>query len=209
MGKDAHDEASDIANSNIRKPSARTSIVTELEGVILGIVWGRQPCSPYVVLSRFQQSPTWGWSSSTGAIYPAIRRLKARGLLNHRAESTGKRRSEALSLSAKGTAALQEWIANLNEEMGSGGLDPIRTRVNYLAALAPEARLAFLDRAEEVTRSRLQLARESQADPHAKDNWTLQATRSGLAHQLEARLRWLGELRDLVEREGSAARRPA
>ena len=166
--------------------------------MILGIVWSREPCSPYVVLSRFQRSPTWGWSSSTGAIYPAIRRLKERGLIDHRSDSTGNRRSELLSLSAVGAVALREWISRLSEEMGSAGLDPIRTRVNYLPALEPDARRAFLDRAEEVTRSRLELARVSRGDPEAKQSWTLIATASGVVHQLEARLKWLCELRHIL-----------
>lgn len=168
--------------------------------MILGIVWSRQPCSPYVVLSRFQQSPTWGWSSSTGSIYPAIRRLKARGLLDHRSESTGRRRSEILSLSQEGSAALESWLSNLTEEMGSAGIDPIRARVNYLPALSPADRAEFLDRAEAVTRSRLALAHSRLADPDARQNWGLEATTSGLVHQLEARLLWLRELRQILKR---------
>ena len=202
MSKGPHEPDSDIANSNI--PSRRRGTsgeVTELEGVILGIVWSRQPCSPYVVLSRFQRSPTWGWSSSTGAIYPAIRRLKARGLLDHRRDSTGRRKSELLSLSTEGAAVLRAWISNLTEEMGSAGIDPIRARVNYLAALEPGARSKFLDRAEEITRSRLELARASKGDPEAKQGWTLIATASAVVHQLEARLNWLRELRELFKSE--------
>lgn len=178
--------------------------MTELEGVILGIIWSRQPCSPYVVLSRFKQSPTWGWSSSTGAIYPAIRRLKQRQLLAARAEAKGKRRSELLSLTPSGQAELQKWISEVAEEMGSAGIDPIRTRVNYLAVLDPPARIAFLDRAEEVTRSRLARAHASSADPEARESWTLAATSIGVVHQLEARLLWLHDLRQLVaDRRGA------
>jgi DNA-binding PadR family transcriptional regulator len=202
MSEKPHARDSSIANRNIRaRRGATKEQVTELEGVILGIVWSREPCSSYVVLSRFQRSPTWGWSSSTGAIYPAIRRLKARGLIDHRSDPTGKRRSEALSLSAQGAAVLRSWISNLTEEMGSAGIDPVRARVNYLAALEPDARASFLDRAEEVTRSRLELARASKADPEAKQNWTMEATMAGLAHQLEARLRWLKDLRELVKQQ--------
>jgi DNA-binding PadR family transcriptional regulator len=201
MAKGSHKEPHDIANRNISSEADRANMdVTELEGVILGIIWSRQPCSPYVVLSRFQRSPTWGWSSSTGAIYPAIRRLKTRGLVDHRSDLNGKRRSEALSLSATGAAVLRRWISNLSEGMGSAGIDPIRTRVNYLASLDFDAQIEFLDRAEEVTRSRLELARKSKGDPEAQHNWTLQATARGAVHQLEARLKWLRELRELVDR---------
>jgi DNA-binding PadR family transcriptional regulator len=204
MDKEPHERDSDIANRNITlRRSDASGEVTELEGVILGIVWSREPCSSYVVLSRFQRSPTWGWSSSTGAIYPAIRRLKAKGLLDHRSDSTGKRKSQLLSLSAQGAATLRAWISNLSDEMGSGGIDPIRTRVNYLMALEPDARSMFLDRAEKVTKLRLELARATNPDPYAKQNWTIEATMAGLAHQLEARLRWLKDLRQIVERQGS------
>ena len=118
-------------------------------------------------------------------------------MLDHCDEVAGKRKSELLLLSAKGASVLRAWIANLTEEMGSAGIDPIRARVNYLAALDTKARSRFLDRAEEVTRSRLDLARASKGDPDAKESWTLIATASAVVHQLEARLKWLRELREL------------
>lgn len=172
--------------------------------MILGIVWSRQPCSPYVVLSRFRRSPSWRWSSSTGAIYPAIRRLKSRGLLDHRGANTGNRKSELLSLSSSGDAMLREWISNLTEEMGSAGADPICMRVAYLASLKPQARIQFIDRAEEVTQSRLELAREYRGDAEARQSWTFQASTLGLISLLEARLRWLQALRKIVDQQESA-----
>lgn len=188
-----------VANRNIPASQANGSpAVTELEGVILGIVWSRQPCSPYVVLSRFRMSPTWGWSSSTGAIYPAIRRLKERALLDHRPDPASARKAELLSLSDQGLEALRSWITSLSEEMGSPGIDAIRTRINYLAALPPADRDAFLDRAEEVTRSRLGVVRRTRVDPDAVGNWTLKATNLGLEFQLEARLKWLTQVRRLA-----------
>ncbi len=202
MAKKPHDKTPDIANRNISPSnSAASGPVTELEGVILGIVWSRQPCSPYVVLSRFRASPTWGWSSSTGAIYPAIRRLKARGLLDHRPDLASNRKAELLSLSEKGLSALRTWIASVTEEMGSPGIDPIRTKINYLAALAPTERDTFLDRAEQVTRLRLDLVRKAPIDLAAVDNWTLKATHLGVESQLEARLNWLRLVRQLADQK--------
>ncbi len=202
MAKKTHDETPDVANRNIAPfNSAASCPVTELEGVILGIVWSRQPCSPYAVLSRFRASPTWGWSSSTGAIYPAIRRLKARGLLDHRPDLASNRKAELLSLSEKGLSALRTWIASVTEEMGSPGIDPIRTKINYLAALAPTERDAFLDRAEQVTRLRLDLVRKAPIDLAAVDNWTLKATHLGVESQLEARLNWLRLVRQLADQK--------
>src|SRR3712207_1221428 len=101
--------------------------VTELEGVIIGIVASREPCSTYVVRQRFEQSPTWGWSSSKGAIYPAVRRLIARGLLAAKREERGRQTSELLSVSEAGRAALVEWICSIGSDMGGAPVDPIRT----------------------------------------------------------------------------------
>jgi len=201
MNKGSHPRTSDIANRNIRVPLLETSVgVTELEGVILGIVASRQPCSTYAVLSRFRNSPSSRWSSSTGAIYPAIRRLKDRGFLSASEESRGNRRSQHLSLSDKGRSILHDWVTNLTEEMGSAAPDPICMRVTYLAALTPTEQLQFIDRAEEITRGRLELAHAYRGDPEAKGSWTFQASARGAIKALEARLEWLGELRALLPR---------
>jgi len=127
--------------------------------------------------------------------------LKARDLLDHRPDLASNRKAELLSLSETGLSALRTWITSVTEEMGSAGIDPIRTKINYLAALASTERDAFLDRAEQVTRSRLDLVRKTLVDQAAIDNWTLKAAHLGLESQLEARLKWLGRVRQLADLE--------
>jgi DNA-binding PadR family transcriptional regulator len=201
MSKQSHESPNNVTNRNIKELAAEASL-TEIEGVILGIVWSRQPCSSYVVLTRFRQSPTWGWSSSAGAIYPAIRRMKSRRLLDARLEEKSKRRAELLALTERGCEALRDWLTDMSEEMGSAGVDPIRTRVNYLAALDAAERERFIDRAEAITRSRLDLVRQRRPDPKAAESWTLEATTMALVLQLEARITWLKALRPLARRAG-------
>ena len=204
MAKRSHDGPPDIANRNVHEAEpGRNPSLTELEGVVLGIVWSRQPCSPYVVLRRFRASPTWGWSSSTGAIYPAINRLRARGFLDHHPDLRSSRKAGLLSLSDSGLSALRDWISGVTEEMGSPGIDPIRTKLNYLAALAPVDREAFLDRAEQVTRSRIDLVRSSSIDESATGNWTLKAAYIGVEMQLDARLRWIARVREIARQQSS------
>lgn len=91
----------------------------------------------------------------------------------------------------------------VTEEMGSPGIDPVRTKINYLAALTPAERHAFLDRAEQVTRSRLDLVRNTPADDAAAENWTLKATLLGVETQLEARLQWLTQVRQLADQQSA------
>lgn len=176
---------------------------TELEGVILGIVSSRQPCSAYVIRQRFEQSPTWGWSSSKGAIYPAVRRLVDAGFLKSTEVRLGRKTSSTLTLTRKGATELRRWIVDLAPEMGGAPIDPVRTRVNYIANLAPEERRAFLSRALDGARAALAKARDSFADPSADDQWALELSRAGVIAQLHAKIRWLEEaFATLGESEG-------
>lgn len=176
--------------------------LSELEGVILGIVSTRQPCTAYAVRSRFEQSPTWGWSSSKGAIYPAISRLIGRAVLESRPAEKGRRKSEMLFLTTKGEGELQVWVSSIREEMGGAPVDPIRTRVNYLAALPIGERQAFLDQCEEAAIAALKRATGTVPDPDAQNRWTLHATALGVQMQIEAKLRWLRIVRELALDQG-------
>ncbi len=179
--------------------------VTELEGAILGIVAGRQPCSAYAVRRRFERSPTWGWSSSKGGIYPAIKRLLSRNFLTATPSREGQR-SAQLELSEEGRRALTRWIESISSEMACAPVDPIRTRVNYLFAVPRDRRRKFLDRASREVAAALEAASVMQTDDHAKDGWSLAAGRLGLRMQLEAKLSWLRLLlADGVGEEGGSA----
>lgn len=170
---------------------------TELEGVILGIIASRQPCSAYVVRQRFEKSPTWGWSKSKGAIYPAVARLVARGYIAAEQVTENGRSKELLSLTDLGRVALAAWIDDFGDGMGGAPVDPIRTRVNYLAFLPPAQRHAFLDRAERAARDALIQATLSVPDTHAKERWTLHATALGVQMQIKAKISWLRAVRKL------------
>ena len=67
--------------------------LSELEYVVLGVVRQEAPCTPYVIRQVFAHSPSSYWSGSAGAIYPLVRRLERRGLL----ESTERRRGSRTS----------------------------------------------------------------------------------------------------------------
>jgi hypothetical protein len=127
--------------------------------------------------------------------------LKVRGFLNHHPDLRSSRKAGLISLSHSGLAGLRSWISGVTEEMGSPGIDPIRTKLNYLAALPPGDRKAFLDRAEQVTRARLELVRNSSTDESAAASWTLEAALLGVEMQLEARLQWLARVRQLAQLE--------
>ena len=185
--------------------------LTELEGAILGIVASRQPCSAYEVRRRFERSPTWGWSSSKGAIYPAVRRLIGRKLLEAVQANRGEQRSEQLQLSELGERALAGWILAFSEGMGGAPVDPLRTRVSYLAALSVDEQFAFLDRAEREVLLALDATWQMPIDPSARARWALEASRLGVRMQVEAKLAWLRAVRELIPppEQQAAEHRPA
>jgi DNA-binding PadR family transcriptional regulator len=166
-------------------------MLTELESCILGVIWRGGPMSAYDVRSHFARSTTATWSSSTGTVYPAIRRLREAALVDA-TPPQGPRRSEVLSLTGKGRDALEHWLSNVTGELGASTADPIRTRVHFLAALPHDKRKTVLEgyvaatgRAVERLEAELQQLGETAAD-RAERLGTL-----GAISELRARLDWL------------------
>jgi DNA-binding PadR family transcriptional regulator len=172
-------------------------MLTELDNCILGVVWREGPMSAYGVRAHFAGSNTVSWSSSTGTIYPAIRRLRGAGFLKAAAPE-GPRRSELLSLTPKGRAALDDWVTNVSPELGSSTADPIRTRVHFLKVVDAKARKrAFADyrKATVAAIERMELALAKPAVSAVEKSERL-GTLGALA-EIRARLEWL----DVAERE--------
>jgi DNA-binding PadR family transcriptional regulator len=169
-------------------------LVTELEGVVLGIIWGRGPCSGYVVHKRFAQSPTSGWASSTGSIYPALRRLQSQALISCEEGGIGQR-GRLFSITPAGEDSLRSWIFAFGGNAGGAAIDPLRARGIYLGVLDGEARQAFMNKAEHQARAALARVTAAEHDSHARENWGHQAALLGVKFEIEARLKWLTELR--------------
>ena len=172
-------------------------MLTELDNCILGVIWREGPMSAYGVRAHFARSSTTTWSSSTGTVYPAIRRLREAGLLDA-ASPSGPRKSELLSLTARGREALRRWLKDVTAGLGASTADPIRTRVHFLAALGAADRKQALTDYRAAT-----CAAIDQLEKHASRPAVGPVERSerlgtlGALAELRARLDWLG----VVERE--------
>jgi DNA-binding PadR family transcriptional regulator len=71
------------------------------------------PSSGYALRKIFGATPMTAFSDSPGAIYPALRRLAADGLIRGRQEkSSGLRRRQVFHLTAAGIRALKKWLAS-------------------------------------------------------------------------------------------------
>lgn len=118
--------------------------LTELEGAILSEIHHRGAETAFKVRKAFLASPSLEWSGSSGAVYPAIRRLSAQGLIHGEAQNSA-RKGSSLTLTGDGVAALNAWICDLDRAAGLG-LDPFRLRSGLWDELPETVRLEQLAR---------------------------------------------------------------
>ncbi|MDA8355119.1 MAG: PadR family transcriptional regulator [Actinomycetota bacterium] len=84
--------------------------LTDFEQILLGRI-ARSPSSGYELKRFFATTPAVVYQPSSGALYPALRRIEGRGLL--RAEQTpsaGKRTQRRYRVTASGQAAHARWL---------------------------------------------------------------------------------------------------
>src|ERR1043165_7639273 len=117
--------------------------LTELEGAVLTEIAHRGADTAYRVGGAFQLSRKGLWRGSAGAVSPAIRRLKAAGLIV--AAPHPSRAGPLLSLTTAGKKALERWATSVEATI-SLGLDPFRLRSVVWDFLSPAKRRAFFEK---------------------------------------------------------------
>ena len=76
---------------------------------LLGLI-GQAPLSGYDLRKLFSTTPLISYSDSPGAIYPALRRLEARGFVRgHVEEASGRRQRRTYQVTPKGRSAFKRW----------------------------------------------------------------------------------------------------
>jgi DNA-binding PadR family transcriptional regulator len=173
--------------------------MTELEGAVLGVIWSLGPITSYGVLQRFSASTTRGWSSSTGAIYPAIKRLTRAGLVESTPELQDRRSTRRLAITETGKSALRDWIMALEDWMGGAAVDPVRTRMNYIGILSRAQQLALVEKARGNARSALSELESFVPDPTGHHREGVAIAARGARADVEARIKWLDQARTLLE----------
>lgn len=117
--------------------------LTDLEGATLAEIAGQGTATSYAIARVFASSPSEYWSGSAGAVYPMIKRLAARGLLEPSAAAAGKRPRIDYQITPEGRVAMEEWLLDSHRAAGLG-FDPLRTRLGHLHLVAPAHRKVFL-----------------------------------------------------------------
>lgn len=89
------------------------STTSQLGHLLLGLLH-QEPQSGYDLRRAFAETPLRHFSDSPGAIYPALRRLRAAGLITGTLDRTYPRRPrEVFRVTPKGKGVLRRWLAAL------------------------------------------------------------------------------------------------
>ena len=113
-------------------------MLTELEGAILAEIHNGGHETTFQVRRAFANSLSLEWKGSAGAVYPAVKRLRARGFIAA-SSAHDKRGARRLRLSASGKTALRNWACDAKLAT-SVGLDPFRLRAGVWTSLDPQRR---------------------------------------------------------------------
>ena len=164
--------------------------ITEHEGMLLALVLRQQPVTAYQLFRMFEQSPVTSINSSKGQLYPAIRRLRERGLLAARKVAGDGRKSEELSVTDAGQAAVREWTRNI-EPQHIVLDDPLRTRILSFDVLSRKERLEWIARAKALVKQRRAIVDEYNSSVDVP----FQAfAYSSVTETLRLKMEWLDEL---------------
>ena len=79
--------------------------------VILGLI-ANQPRSGYDIKAMVDKSTRFFWAASYGQIYPELKRLAERGLIEGSDESQGERPRTVYSITPAGRDALSGWLSS-------------------------------------------------------------------------------------------------
>lgn len=180
--------------AGIGRPASGRSGLTDTEGSLLALVLRRQPVTAYQLLRTYEQSPVSSFNESKGSIYPLIRRLKARGMLESRPVEGDGRKTELLHCTAEGEAAVVDWVTHIRP-VDVIPDDTLRTKAISLELLDPGARFAWIGTARARTKAKIV---EIEAHMIGLDTPFQEAIAASALGALHARLEWLDRLAEVV-----------
>ncbi len=119
----------------MRRGRLPRAAVSALEGAILGLI-ADEPQSGYALRKAFQETPLGHFSDSPGSIYPALRRLKARGWIAGTIDRARRLRPrEIFALSTAGETAFRAWLSEpVTRDTVAHGTDQALLRFAFMEA---------------------------------------------------------------------------
>lgn len=170
--------------------------LSELEGVCLGIIRKRAPCTAYKVREELKEAPSSHWRASAGSVYPLIARLEDDGFVNTESIKGDGRGRTLLRITKAGQAAFRRWLAaGAGQELISSVTDPIRSRTFFLDALGKSQQADYLDKLIRQMERYLEETRERLGDEKDAEDLYDYLGALGATRITEARLEWLQVVR--------------
>ena len=130
----------------MRKTRPRS--LSTIEMTVLGLTWGKGPCSTYTVMRELESSLSTYYKSRAGTTYSVMHRLTGLGYIES---------DEGLvKVTDAGVKALQGWLTPPIPTGDVGhSADLVRLRSYFLGVLDRDSRIAFVDAAIEALRAHL------------------------------------------------------
>lgn len=130
--------------------------LTEHEGMLLALLSREEPVTAYQLYRIFEQSPVSSINASKGQLYPAIRRLRERQLIQGAKVAGDRRNAEELCVTKTGLDALRQWVKAI--DLTHVVLDdPLRTRMLSLDALSKSDRLQWIAEAKSLVKEKREI----------------------------------------------------
>jgi DNA-binding PadR family transcriptional regulator len=172
-------------------PEAETvAALTELEAHVLAQIAVHQPISAYDVMKALARSPVSSLSGSTGAIYPIVKRLRERELVEAAPVKGSPRRTEVLSCTLAGRAAAARWVGNVSDA-DLLPHDPLRSKILFFSLLSKQEQMRFLLEASRALEGKLE---EIEDYARGHEGLNLELAANGAIANTKARRRWLQDV---------------
>ena len=170
-------------------------VLSELEGVCLGLVGKHEPCTAYRVRQNLKAAPSSHWQASAGSVYPLLARLEDERLVRRTVDSADGRGRKLLSITQHGRAALSKWLLmGAGPELISSMTDPVRSRMFFLDVLSTAQQTAYLDELIAEMERYLGKTNEHLDALTEEDDLCACLGSLGAVKITEARLEWLREV---------------
>ena len=171
-------------------------VLSELEGVCLGLVRAHEPCTAYLVRQELKAAPSSHWQASAGSVYPLLTRLENEGLVVTTSDKADGRGRKPLRISPQGRASLRKWLlAGTGPEFISSVTDPIRSRTFFLDVLSVAQRATYVDKLIVEMEHYLDKTKDHLSSMSQTDDSYAYLGALGAVKITEARLGWLREVR--------------
>ena len=117
-------------------------MLSELEGLTLGLLFKHGPCTAYSIRQMLKEAPSSHWKGSAGSIYPLLMRFEKEGLVASEDDPSDGRARKLLGITAEGRKALKVWIKHGSDpDLIAQLFDPVRNRIFFLDALSKNEQL--------------------------------------------------------------------